>query len=72
MKKYTAVLGGASWASGPESDHSTIKAARAWAESYGSTADWCNIYDKGQLVARHVRSAEKGGMSWYKVAVSGP
>lgn len=43
-KKYIAVLGGSSWAIGPVTEHATITEARHWAESYGTTADWCAIY----------------------------
>lgn len=68
-EKYTAVLGGSSWRQGPKSHHRTITEARRWAESYGTMADYCNIYKGARLIARHVRSTDNDGTRWYKVPV---
>lgn len=66
---YTAEIGGSSWAKGPITEHDTIRQARAWAESYGSTADWCSIHDaKGRVVARHQRNPNAPG-GWFRATV---
>ena len=70
---YTAEMGGSSYPKGPKAKFATVKEARAWAESHGDTADWCNIYkpsrSRGQglkLVASHRRDPNGDGMSWYR------
>lgn len=53
---YTVEIGGSSWGCGPQSTCATIREARAWAESYGSTADWCEITNRhGVVVGKHYR-----------------
>jgi len=68
-RKYVAYLGGSSWAKGPTGEFDTITECRRWAESYGTTADYCNIYTRtSKQVAAHRRSGEGNGMSWYKAS----
>jgi hypothetical protein len=67
---YIAEIGGPSWSSGPRTECATIREARAWAESYGTTADWCTITDaKGRAVASHRRDPNGDGTRWYRAAV---
>ena len=47
----------------------TIREARAWAESHGSTARHCCIYSGLRMVAMHRRSAEGDGTRWYRVFI---
>lgn len=62
---YTAAIGGSSWSHGPTAEFSTIREARAWAEEYGNTADYCTITDKkGRVVASH----RQVNGHWYRVA----
>lgn len=70
--KYTAEIGGSSWNQGPKAAFDTITDARQWAESYGTTADWCRITDRsGRVAAQHRRSTEGDGRKWYKSAPGG-
>jgi hypothetical protein len=63
---YRAKIGGAAWAEGPTAEFRTIREARAWAEEYGTTADYCLIFDlKGRLVAEHRRDTGSPGR-WYR------
>jgi len=60
---YTAVIGGSAWENGPRDEFRTITDARAWAKSFGTSADWCNIIDpKGRVVAKQMRD----GNRWIK------
>ena len=64
---YIAHLGGSGWASGPRAEFRTIRECRAWAESYGTTADCCEITDsKGRLVASHRRDTSGSGLDWFR------
>lgn len=64
---YTVTLGGSSWGFGPQSTCASIREARAWAESYGSTADWCEIADRhGVVVGVHRRDPSTG--AWFRAA----
>jgi len=67
--KYRAEMGGASWARGPVAHFPTIREARAWAEEYGTTADYCVIRDgKGRVVAEHRRNPNSPG-GWYRAHI---
>jgi len=46
----------------------TVRECREFAESFGSTADWCNIYDwKGRKVGEHRRTlANAPADRWYR------
>jgi hypothetical protein len=45
----------------------TVRECREFAEGFGSTADWCNIYDwKGRKVGEHRRHG--AFPSWFRVA----
>lgn len=62
---YTAVLGGDGFGCVKTTTSLTIREARAWAEGYGHTADWCEISDKsGHVVASHRR--DKSTDRWYR------
>lgn len=64
---YTAEIGGSSWSQGPRHEFATIREARAWAEGYGTTADWCEISDKhGHVIASHRRDTSGDGLRWYR------
>jgi hypothetical protein len=66
---YTATIGGSSWHTGPVAEFPTIRACRAWAEEYGTTADYCTITDaKGREVASHRRDPNAPG-GWYRAQV---
>ena len=66
---YTAEIGGPSWAKGPCATFPTIRQCRDYAESYGTTADYCYIYNaRGRLVAAHHRERYADGTSWYRGA----
>lgn len=68
--KFTAEIGGASWANPTVATFDTIKAARRWAEEFGSTADWCRVTDgKKRIVASHRRDASGNGMKWFRAKV---
>ena len=63
---YTATISGSSWSRGPVAEFPTIREARAWAESYGTTADRCIITDtSGREVARHIRDTGAPGR-WFR------
>lgn len=67
---YRAELFGSSWAQGPVVVFPTIRAARAWAESYGTTADSCTIRDcKERIVGEHQRSTSGDGTRWFRAAI---
>lgn len=69
-RRYRAFLSGPSWSVGPEHDFPTIREARAWAESYGTTADACHIYrqpsDYLYPVASHRRDSSGDGSRWFR------
>ena len=66
-RSYTAEIGGSSWGRCAVAEFSTISACRAWAESYGTTADWCLISSAaGVVVAKHQRDTSGTGMRWYR------
>jgi len=72
--KYEAFILGSAWAAGPTGTFGTIRAAREWAESYGTTADGCLIqrsYKRRvrQTVALHKRDTSGDGTRWYRAAV---
>jgi hypothetical protein len=49
---------------------STIRAARAWAEGYGTLASRCTITDrKGRLVALHMRDHNGDGLRWFRAQI---
>lgn len=63
---YTAEIGGSSWRQGPTAESHTIRECRKWAESFGTTADWCTITDaKGNVVGSHRRDSNGDGMRWF-------
>lgn len=62
---YKAEVGGASMRVSSASFR-TISECREFAEFFGSTADWCTIYDwKGRTVGEHRREGHKA--EWYRV-----
>jgi hypothetical protein len=70
--KYTAILHSNSWRDPKKRQFSTITEARAWAESYGTTADHCDIYNTSELmrtnrpIATHTRWRDGDGTRWHK------
>jgi hypothetical protein len=65
--KYIAEIGGSSWARGPRLECATIREARKTAEEYGTTADYCYIYNaKGRLVGSHHRDTSGDGTRWFR------
>lgn len=65
--RYTATLSGPAWTSGPMARFATIREARSWAESYGTTADRCVIMTRnGRVVAEHRRDTSGDGSRWYR------
>ena len=65
--KFQAYINGSSWKNGPMAEFNTIREARAWAEEYGNTADYCNICTRGgKLVAQHVRERNANGTRWFR------
>jgi hypothetical protein len=67
---YTAEVGGSSWAGGPIAEFSTIRECRKFAESYGTTADWCVIEDRrGRKVAEHRRDSSGDGTRWFRATI---
>jgi hypothetical protein len=69
--KYTAEIRGHSWARGPQNEFNTIREAREWAESYGTTADACSIHvHKGKLVAEYRRDPNGDGTRWFKAVIA--
>jgi len=67
---YTAEVGGRNWTSVPPVTVASIDAARAYAEEYGTTADWCVIRDvTGLVVATHVRDQSGRGLDWLAVPI---
>lgn len=67
--RYKAEIGGHSWAQGPAAEFPTIRECREWAEEYGTTADYCHIYDSlGRLVAEHRRNPNSPG-GWFRATV---
>lgn len=68
--RYKAFVGGASIAREISAVFSTISAAREWAESFGDTADWCDIRTLlGHTVARHQRNPSSG--RWFRADFGG-
>ena len=49
----------------PSSDQ-PFGGARAYAESYGDTADWCEISDAQGRVIGHHRDKNGDGMRWFR------
>lgn len=77
--RYLAEIFGSSWSRGPVDEFDTITEARRWAESFGSTADSCDIIDTRRwapradhpnrvhpVVAVHNRNTNGNGLSWHK------
>lgn len=69
--KYLAILTGSSIRNDIRAEFNTIRECRNWAESYGTTADVCNIwtgknFDKN--VAWHRRDTNGNGMRWFRAA----
>jgi hypothetical protein len=68
-EKYAAHISGSSWSQGrgPRGFFNTIREARAWAESYGTTADWCEISTRsGRKVGEHRRVPT--GATWCRAS----
>ena len=66
---YVADVGGASSMFAPVQLPS-VRECRAHAESYGCTADWCEISDaKGRLVASHRRDKSGDGIRWFRAQI---
>lgn len=66
---YKAEVGGASWSAGPAATFRTVRECRQFAESFGTTADWCTILDwKGRKVGEHRRDTSGCGTDWFRVA----
>ncbi len=64
---YTAQMGGSTWHIGPRAEFRTIKECRRYAESFGTTADYCTITNrKGEVVGRQRRDADGDGTRWYR------
>jgi hypothetical protein len=64
---YTAEVGGASFARPAITEVATLMAGRSYAESYGTTADYCHVYDsRGVLVASYHRDTAGDGTRWFK------
>jgi hypothetical protein len=64
---YTAEIGGSSLLFGLRVPFNTIRECRAWAEEYGTTADWCYIRDAaGRHVAEHRRDTSGRGDRWFR------
>lgn len=68
-KKFRAEIGGSSWSRGPEIKVDKLSEARAWAEAYGTTADWCNVYRGDRLIARYCRDTNAPGTKWFKTTI---
>jgi hypothetical protein len=67
---YTAIIGGTSWSQGPTGEFDTVRACRAWAEEYGTTADHCKLLDRhGNCVAEHRRDPSGDGTRWFRATV---
>ena len=70
MKKYLAILTGSSIRNDIRAEFSTITECREWAESYGTTADVCNIWTTSvknpRNVAWHRRDTNGNGMNWFR------
>jgi hypothetical protein len=48
----------------------TVRECREHAESYGQTADWCEIIDaRGRLVASHRRDPNGDGTRWFRAVI---
>jgi hypothetical protein len=64
-KRYTAEIGGHSWARGPKAQFNTLAECREWAEEYGTTADWCSVEDaKGRPVVAYWRY--RNSTEWFR------
>ncbi len=67
MTKYTAKVGGASWTNGPQCSVSTIAEGREFGESYGTTADWCQVINNSTgRTALFQRDQNGNGTRWYR------
>ena len=66
MAAYTAEISGSSFARGPVAEFKTIREARAWAESYGTTADRCTIRRGDKVIAVHARDTSGSGDRWFR------
>jgi hypothetical protein len=66
---YVAVVGGHAWSRGPWREFRTIRECREWAESYGTTADWCQIkLRSGRVVGEHRRDTNGHGTEWFRAS----
>jgi len=64
---YTAHINGHTWSQGPKAQFRTIRECRTYAESYGTTADYCEITDtKNRVVAAHRRDTAGNGTAWFR------
>ena len=81
--RYLALLSGSSWRKALVAEFDTIREARAWAESFGSTADECVIFNEHRwvprwdhprrvrpVVALHRRDRNGDGTRWYRAVPS--
>jgi hypothetical protein len=51
--------------------HFTMRSARDWAESYGTTANRCTIQDRmGRIVGEHRRDPNGDGTRWFRATVT--
>jgi hypothetical protein len=67
---YTAELHGPHLPEAPRAIFRTILEGRQWAESFGTTADWCDIYDAtGRLTGKHQRDPSGNGTGWYRAVI---
>lgn len=67
---YTVRLGGGGCRSEHRVDFSTIRDARAWADSYGSSADWFSIHDHQDVeIAAYRRDTSGRGDRWFRAAI---
>jgi hypothetical protein len=67
---YTAEIGGHTWSKGPVAQFPTIRECRTYAESYGTTADFCMVIDAtGWIVLSYRRDTSGAGTRWYRAPV---
>jgi hypothetical protein len=66
--RYEAEICGSSFGyPHPQVNVSTLRECRAWAESYGTTADYCLVFDSHRrLVARYQRDTSGAGTRWFR------
>jgi len=58
-------MGGKNWKHGPQAEFGTIRAAREFAASYGTDADYCIITKAGRVCAEHRRDPSGNGLNWF-------